>query len=144
DGTLDRWEYYDEKGQIIKVGLSRADDGKPDAWAYQGKSGAIERMEISSSGDEKKIDRWEHYAPPSGQSSPAAPGPLVSAEEDSNGDGRPDKWETYEAGALDTVSFDENYDGRPDRRLTYESGALAMIESEADGTGRYAKVVRVK
>lgn len=143
DGKLDRWEYYDDKGQLIKVGLSRADDGRPDAWAYQGTSGAIERMEISSTGDENKIDRWEHYAPSSGQS-PAATGPLVSAEEDSNGDGRPDKWETYEAGALETVSFDENHDGRPDRRLTYEAGALATIETAPDGAGGYAKVVRVK
>ena len=61
DGKIDRWEYYDEKGQLAKVGFSRKDDGKPDAWAYAGPDGKIVRVEISSTGDEKKIDRWEHY-----------------------------------------------------------------------------------
>ena len=33
DGRMDRWEYYDGGGQLVKVGFSRRDDGKPDAWA---------------------------------------------------------------------------------------------------------------
>jgi hypothetical protein len=142
DGTPDRWEYYGENGQITKVAFSRADNGKPDAWAYPGPSGAIERIEISSIGDENKIDRWERYAPGSGQGSSEL-GPLTAVDEDSNGDGKPDKWETYEAGSLKTVAFDENYDGRPDRRLTYDSG-LVSIETEPDGSGGYLKLVRVK
>ena len=31
DGKIDRWEYYDGAGQLLKVGFSRKDDGKPDA-----------------------------------------------------------------------------------------------------------------
>src|SRR6185436_16193657 len=62
DGKIDRWEYYDAQGALQKVGFSRKDDGKPDAWAYAGADGRVERIEISSSGDEKKIDRWEHYS----------------------------------------------------------------------------------
>ena len=57
---------------------------------------------------------------------------------------RPDKWESYEGGALKTAAFDENHDGKPDRRFTYESGALILIETEPDASGRYAKQVRVK
>jgi hypothetical protein len=143
DGTLDRWEYYGENGQLLKVGLSRAGAGKPDAWAYQGAAGAIERIEVSSSGDEKKIDRWEHYAAAPG-SPPSTAGVLVAVEEDSNADGRPDRWETYDAGALKTVSFDEDYDGRPDRRLTYDGGALATIETVPGSAGGFTKLVRVK
>lgn len=142
DGRPDRWEYYDDKGQLTKAGFSRADDGRPDAWAYAGPGGDVERIEISSSHDENKIDRWEHYAPPAtGQ---AGAGALVAAEEDSNGDGRPDKWETYESGALATVAFDENFDGRPDRRLTYSAGALTMIESEPNAAGGFDKQQPVK
>src|SRR5262245_50272951 len=63
DGKIDRWEYYDDKGGLLKVGFSRKDDGKPDAWAYAGPDGKVERIEISSTGDDKKIDRWEHYDP---------------------------------------------------------------------------------
>jgi len=134
DGKLDRWEYYDGQGQIRKVGFSRKDDGKPDAWAYSGAEGRVERIDISSTGDEQKIDRWEHYA---------AAG-LAAVEEDRTGDGVPDKWETYEAGALKTAAFDENGDGKPDRRLTYQEGSLVLIETEPDSTGRYARRVEVK
>ncbi len=141
DGKIDRWEYYDDKGQLAKVGFSRPDDGTPDAWAFSGPDGTIERIELSSARDEKRIDRWERYAPPGAQQERGA---LVSAEEDSNGDDKPDKWETYEGGALKTVSFDENHDGRPDRRLTYEGGALALIETGPDAAGAYGRQVRVK
>jgi len=144
DGKIDRWEYYDADGKLLKVGFSRKNNGKPDAWAYSGPDGTVDRVEISSTSDEHKIDRWEHY-----DSSRAAPngdgtGPLVSAEEDTNRDGKPDKWETYENGAIKTVAFDENGSGKPGRRLTYEKGQLVLIESEPDPSGKYTKRVAVK
>jgi hypothetical protein len=134
DGKLDRWEYYDPGGQLQKVGFSRKDDGKADAWAFSAADGKIERIEISSAGDEKKIDRWEHYD---------ASG-LVRAEDDGNADGVADKWETYKAGALKTAAWDDNADGKPDRRFTYEAGTLATIESEPDQAGTFTKRVEVK
>jgi hypothetical protein len=142
DGKLDRWEYYGEKGQLAKVGFSRADDGKPDAWAYAGADGKIVRIEISSVKDETKVDRWERYEPKG--TAPDAVGALLAADEDTDHDGKPDKWETYKDGALETAAFDENHDGRPDRRLTYAAGALTMIESQPDASGNYTKQVRVK
>jgi antitoxin component YwqK of YwqJK toxin-antitoxin module len=134
DGKIDRWEYYDDKGGLTKVGFSRKQDGKVDAWAFSGPDGKVARVQISSSGDENKIDREEFYEN----------GSLSRAEEDTNGDGRVDKWETYENGALKTASMDENGDGRPDRRLTYDGGNLLLIESEPDASGRFAKRVEVK
>jgi hypothetical protein len=142
DGKLDRWEYYDEKGQLAKVGFSRSDDGKPDAWAFAGGDGKVVRIEISSAKDEAKIDRWERYEPKG--AGPEGVGALLAADEDTNHDGKPDKWETYENGALKTAAFDEDRDGRPDRRLTYASGALTLIESQPDASGAYSKQVRVK
>ncbi len=68
DGKIDRWEYYDADGKLLKVGFSRKNNGKPDAWAYSGPDGTVDRVEISSTSDEHKIDRWEHY-----DSSRAAP-----------------------------------------------------------------------
>ena len=41
------------------------------------------------------------------------------SRQDTNGDGRRDKWEHYVNGVVQTAEFDENRDGRPDRRLTY-------------------------
>ncbi len=56
DGRVDRWEYDDASGRLLKVGLSRQDDGTPDSWAYSRADGTLERIEISSSADESKID----------------------------------------------------------------------------------------
>jgi hypothetical protein len=137
DGRLDRWEYYDAGGKLVKVGFSRRDDGKPDAWAEPGADGRISRVLVSSTGSEEKIDRWETY-------SVAAPDTLEAAEEDTNADGRADKWETYSGGQLQTAAFDENADGRPDRRLTYRAGTLVLIESEPDASGQFTRRVDVK
>jgi hypothetical protein len=142
DGKLDRWEYYDDKGQLAKVGFSRSNDGKPDAWAFSGADGKGVRVEISSSKDETKIDRWERYEPKG--TSPDTMGGLLEADEDTNADGKPDKWETYQGGALKTAVFDENHDGKPDRRLTYAGGTLVLIETEPDASRTYQKQVRVK
>jgi hypothetical protein len=142
DGRLDRWEYYDDKGQLLKVGFSRADDGKPDAWAFSGADGKVVRVEVSSAKDESRIDRWERYEAAAGNADGL--GALIAADEDTNGDGKADKWETYEGGALKTAAFDENHDGRPDRLLTYAGGRLAIIQTEPDAEGRYAKQVQVK
>lgn len=132
DGRMDRWEYYDASGRLVKVGFSRRDNGRPDAWAEPGPEGQIGRVLVSSSADESKIDRWETY-------DSAAPDVLAAVEEDTNHDGRPDKWETYAAGQLQKASFDENADGRADRQLTYRGGALVLIESEPDGSGQFRR-----
>lgn len=130
DGRLDRWEYYHERGTLAKLGFSRHDDGKPDAWAFASADGKLRRIEISSTGDENGIDRWEYYDSATGD--PAGHGALVHAEEDTNKDARPDKWETYEGGAIETVAFDENSDGVPDRRLRYRGSKFVAVESLAD------------
>lgn len=134
DGKIDRWEYYDASGALVKVGFSRKHDGKVDAWAFSGPDGTVARVEISTAGDERTIDRREFYEH----------GTLVRVEEDSNGDGRVDKWETYKDGALTTAAVDENADGVADRRLTYAGGTLVLIESAPDGSGRFTKRVDVK
>jgi hypothetical protein len=135
DGRIDRWEDYDASGALVRVGFSTRDDGKPDAWAYSNRSGGVERIEISSTGNDKKIDRWEYYDP--SKATPDGKGALVRTEEDTIGDGKPHKWETYSDGALETVAFDEDGDGRPDRRLTYRASILVAIESHPDGAGHF-------
>jgi hypothetical protein len=142
DGKIDRWEEYDENGGLAKVGFSRTNNGKPDAWAFSGADGKVRRIEISSTGDSNLIDRWEYYDP--AQSGPDGRGALVRAEEDTNHDGRPDKWETYEHGILKTVAFDENGNGRPTRRLIYSSSARIVIESDPDASGRFAEHAEVR
>ena len=135
DGKIDRWEEYDSTGALAKVGFSRRDDGKADAWVSPRQHDGLQRIEISSTGDERKIDRWEYYD--LSKAGPDGKGILVRAEEDTKGDGKPHKWETYRDGALDTVAFDEDGDGVPDRRFTYRASALVLIESHPDSSGRF-------
>jgi hypothetical protein len=140
DGKIDRWEYYNETGALVKVGFSRKDDGNVDAWAFSGRGGQVERIDFSTTGEEDRVDRREYYQPsPSDTAQPT----LIRADVDSDNDGRIDRWETYEAGAIRTVAYDQNGDGVPDRRLTYAQAALVLIESDPDGAGGFSTRRRV-
>ena len=126
DGKVDRWEYYGADQKLTKVGFSRANDGKEDAWSYAGTDGKIERIEISARRD-GKISRTEHYE----QDLP------VRAEEDSDGDGVIDKWETFDSGRLTSVAFDTAHRGSPDRRLTYAADGTVHVEVDPHGDGQW-------
>jgi len=126
DGKIDRWEYYDDQGKILKVGFSRANDGKPDAWSFPG-ADRHDRPRRDLLDGRREGDRSLGVLH-------GEPGSCAS-NRNTTGDGRVDMWETYEAGALKTAAYDENGDGRPDRRLTYNDGQLALIESEPDASG---------
>ena len=117
DGRIDRWEYYGADGTLAKIGLSRADDGKEDTWAYQGSDGSIARMETSTARG-GRMNRVEYYEK----------GVLVRAEEDTNGDSKPDKWETWDGVRLTSVAFDSSHLGTPDRRLDYSpDGSVHVV-----------------
>jgi hypothetical protein len=138
DGRIDRWEYYNENGALTRVGLARASVDKPDAWAYLNAGGQLVRIEVSSVADETRIDRWEYYDTPSraGEDEQAR---LVRIEEDTSGDSKPDRWQTYSGGFVATAEFDENADGTRDRRLTYRGRDLALIEWNPDSSGHYTQ-----
>jgi hypothetical protein len=142
DGIVDRWEYYDAAGALVKVGFSQQNDGTADAWAFSGPDGRIQRIEVSTARDEQRIDRVEYYDP--ARAAAGNDNALVRTEIDTDQNGRIDRWETYEDGALRTAAYDENGDGRPDRRLTYLKTALTLIESNPDSSGRFMSRVDVK
>jgi hypothetical protein len=127
DGKVERWEHYGDDQQLVKVGFSRANDGHENAWSYAGPDGAISRVEIAGTGDPKLITRIERYERDV----------LTRAEEDTNADGRIDKWETYENGRLAAVVFDSTHRGSADRRLTYRSDGTVLVEEDPDGDGRF-------
>jgi hypothetical protein len=127
DGRVDRWEYYDAAGKLERVGLSRANDGVEDAWSYMGPDGKVSRVSIST-GRNGSISRTEFYQ---------ADLPT-NAEEDTDGDGVIDKWESYEAGRLASVAFDSMHRGKPGRRLTYSADGSVRIEVDPHGTGRWS------
>jgi len=127
DGKVDRWEYYGADQKLEKVGFSRAHDGKEDAWSYAGPDGKVERIDISTRRD-GKISRTEHYE----KDVP------VRAEEDTHGDGRIDKWETFDNGRLTSVAFDTTRRGSPDRRLIYAADGSVRVEVDPRGDGHWA------
>ena len=141
DGRVDRWEYYDQAGRLSRVGFSRSLKDQPDAWAYSTRRAASIGSRCRRPRTRHGSNRWEFYDTNPG---PDGAGPLLRVEEDTNHDGRPDKWERYAEGTVETAEFDEDRDGRPDRRLTYKDAALVLIESAPDTSGRYTRSLTPK
>lgn len=71
---------------------------------------------------------------------------IVRVEIDRNGDGRPDRWETYappsQPGGQGLIERAEQADGATDtitRRETYENGVISRVEEDTDNDGRLDK-----
>ena len=107
DGTIDRWEYYDEKGLLTKVGFSSRRDGHVDSWAFPART-AGSRASRSRQRAMKKIDRRESYED----------GVLASVAMDENGDGKADRKLTYANGALAIIESDPDAAGAFRKRVT--------------------------
>jgi hypothetical protein len=125
NGAVDRWDVYRGGKSLEYVGLSRLDDGVMDSRAFYGAGGELVRIELSPRRD-GRFSRVEFYEA----------GRLVRGEEDTNGDDRPDKWETYRpnpaAGlsqppyVLASVAFDDLGLGAPQRRVIYDVGGVRV------------------
>lgn len=133
NGGTERWDFYTADGELEKVGLSRENDGVMDALAFYGSAGDLVRMEISSARD-GVFDRVEHYEG----------GTLVRSTEDTNRDGRPDKWDDYAAAGgeggtpytVTSTALDESGSGRAERRFVFGAGgAIERVEVDPDGDG---------
>ena len=135
DGQIDRWDFYGADRKLERVGFSRQNDGLMDAVAFYESEGVLARMEVSTRRD-GTFDRIERYAS----------GLLVEVAEDTDGDGRPDKWDAYgrpATGSADPVViatlFDDSRRGKPERRFVYgHNGAIARVEVDPDGDGVFA------
>src|SRR5262245_13320232 len=79
NGVVDRWEYYDADKHLVKVGISRQNDGIIDAFEFYGRGNGnddvITRIEVSTRRD-NRFNRVEFYAD----------GILARVEEDADGD----------------------------------------------------------
>jgi hypothetical protein len=133
DGKVDRWEFYDADRRLERVGVSRLRNGLVDAMAFYGQGGDVERNEISTRGD-GLFNRVEFYRL----------GSLTRVEEDTNGDRRVDKWETYGVTPISaagqfppiaTAAFDDCFRGTPTRRLVYRSDGTGVLRVEVDPDG---------
>jgi hypothetical protein len=127
DGRIDRWEYFDREARLTEVGSSSANDGVEDTWTWVQPIDGEGRVDRARHRD-RWIDRREYFRG----------GQLTRAEEDTNGDGRTDRWDVYDATVLRMVSFDTSLKGQAaDRRVTYDAGGRFVaveIDPERDGT----------
>lgn len=128
NGRTDRWDFYGPDRRLDSVGFSRLNNGVMDARAYYSPDAKIDRINISTEQD-GRFNRVEFYEA----------GVLVRSEEDTNGDGRPDKWETYEPNpdarpdeppvAIRSVAFEDVGNGSLQRRVIFESGGRVRMET---------------
>jgi hypothetical protein len=135
NGKVERWDFYDGHGKLEKVGLSRRDDGIMDAEAVYSDAGVLLEMRISTKRD-GRYDRTEFYEHDA----------LVRSADDTDGNGKPDKWDTYQPDphpasgappyAITSTAIDEAGTGRPTRRFTYgPDGAIVRVEVDRAGDG---------
>jgi hypothetical protein len=117
NNVVDRWEYYGPDQTIEKVGASRAGDSTPDSWAFYDRGGTMFKLELSTLRN-GTIDRIEYFE--------AAV--RVRAEEDTDADGRIDKWEEYDGPRLASVALDTQRRGTPDRRVVYAQDGTVRTE----------------
>jgi hypothetical protein len=134
NGTHDTWAYMDGS-RLIKLEADENENGRIDRWEYYpanagGGKVPPQRIERSIT-DDGRVTRREFFEGTE----------MTRVEEDTDGNGVVDKWESYRDGALSTLSLDENGDGKADRRLVYgPDGSLDHIEVDADGSGQFRRL----
>jgi hypothetical protein len=131
DGRIDRWEYFDANAQLVRVGTASLNDGLEDTWAYPADANGERRIAHSRRRD-RHVDRQEFFR---GET-------LVRAEEDTNADGRTDRWDRFDGSIMREVAFDMTMtQGRPTRRLLYdEKGRFVAVEDDLDGDGTFVRL----
>ncbi len=131
DGRIDRWEYFDLQAALILVGTASRGDGVEDTWTRPSPNSSGEVHVSTARLHDRLADRHEFFRGDQ----------LVRAEEDTNTDGRIDKWERYEGGSLREASFDTTFmKGRPDRRVLYDAKGNSVVEADPDGDGTFVRV----
>jgi hypothetical protein len=134
NGTQDTWAYMDGP-RLIRLEADENENGRIDRWEYYpAHAGPArvppERIERAT-GDDERVTRKEYFEGAE----------MVRVEEDTDGNGLFDKWETYANGALTVLALDENGDGKPDRKLFYTpDGGLDRIEVDDTGSGQFRRV----
>lgn len=132
DRRIDRWEYFDIASALTRVGTSSRGDGVEDTWTDPTPSKDGESMVATSRRRDRVFDHREFFRGAA----------LVRIEDDTNSDGRIDKWERYEGSVLREAAFDTSFShGRADRRALYdETGRFSRLEEDPDGDGTFVRV----
>ena len=138
DGTAEARAYMDGAA-LLRIELDRDADGEPDRWEYYqpatdaaaGQAATTIVRVDEANGPGSAVTRHEFFEA----------GHIVRVEEDTDLDGRIDKWEQYAGDVLRSVALDLEGRGRADRRLVYApSGEVIRVEADPDGDGTFQPV----
>lgn len=121
DGRIDRWEYFNADAALVAIGTSSLGDGIEDTWTQVAPTAAGEAHVARSRQRDRQLDRHEYFKD----------NVLVRAEEDTNADGRIDRWDRYEGSVMREVLLDTTFlKGKADRRLLYDAqGRFTLAEA---------------
>jgi hypothetical protein len=126
--------YNPRTGALEQLLSDRDGDGRKETRAYM-EGATIKYIEIDRNGDGAP-DRWEYYSSPTAAPGGAAPANVIDHAEEANGPGRAiTRREFYADGVIRRVVDDTNFDGRPDKWETYDRGVLASVELDLNGAG---------
>jgi len=142
--------FYDQWGRLQRLEYDQNGDGRPDQVAHHDGARTPRTIEVDEDYD-GVVDRWEDYDPsgrltrvgtsrrgrgPDLWSAPGPDGQPARKEYDEDGDGRPDRVETLDAGEVTAVEIDQDRDGRTDRWQSWRQGRLIGEELDTDRDGR--------
>jgi hypothetical protein len=132
DGRIDRWEYFDAASSLVRIGGASRGDGVEDMWTDPAPAPDGTLHIARSLQRDRGIDRHEYFRDDV----------LVRVEEDTNADGRIDKWDRYDGAVLREVAFDTTFaSGRADRRVTYDArGHFVAVEADLKGDGTFVRI----
>lgn len=145
NGTMDALAHMDGT-RLRDIELDRDGDGQPDRWEYY-EPGTPDQPTGN------RFDRWALIVRAEEARRPGASptrrefyarGIIERVEEDTDLDGRVDKWERYERGELRELDLDLAGRGAPTQRLVYGPGGdVIRVEQDRDGDGRFDVVPEV-
>ncbi len=130
DERADRWTITNGAGQLVRVEHDLNFDGNPDLWQYfDPQTSKLVEEELDLDFD-FRVDLVVYYQDGvlarkdlslafDGQFTVAKfydnQGELLRIEEDSDGDGKIDRWDYFEGGRRARIGWDEDKDGQPDK-----------------------------
>lgn len=148
NGRVDTWGYMDGT-RVIRVETDEDGDGTVDRWEFHRAAETTTTAKGAGSPEEgvdrtvERIERATRHDGRVDRKEYFENGALVRVESDGDGDGRVDKWETYANGTLNTMAIDTQHLGRPDRRLVYAAdGSFVRVEADVTGSGHFTPVAQ--
>lgn len=153
NGRFDTTSFLDG-ARILRIEVDQDEDGRTDRWDFYRADRTMEKVGLSRANDgvmdalayydqTGALARMEISTQRDGRFDRVERyegGALVSSADDTDGDGRPDTWDRYErASATGEPSvvwteFDDSGRGRPERRFVYGPGGV-IVRVELDLDG---------